>query len=245
MAGSGFIPCDRNGTTYGAVMREYVGKPSTTFEGGDGLVFINGRLEKASSATATLDAIFKSIKSRRQNIRKPNATTTSELTTTAGEKLIYTPVRGTAASGLFFCKTYLIGSSSGDSPPVNGSACDANTDLYTVLVLYTGTTANADFTYGTILANGEQRSIVSSTYSGGTHTITVTEPFTRAITTGDTAIIVPFSRGVRGVRLNPNNIHRGIDTRVAGKSGGKVDIEDVYLTNKAGEQPFAIVSFQY
>lgn len=244
MVGSGFITVDRNDTTYKAVMREFVGKPSTTFEGGDGLVFVNGRLEPATTATATLDGIFKSIKRRAANLRKPNATTASELTTTAGEQLIYTPCRGTAISGLMF-KTFLTGPNSGDTPPVNGESCDTNTDLYTVLVLYSGTTANDDFTGGTILANGEQREVADSAYSGGTHTITVTRPFTRAITTGDTAIIVPFGRGTRGVRLKPTNPHRGIGCRVADKTGGKVDIEDVYLTTQTGEVHYAIVSFQY
>lgn len=232
----GFTLADRNDTTFLATLREMIAKPSTQFAGGDALVFTAGRAEQAATATAAVDAILNCIKIP-PSLARP---ATANLTTTLGELAQYIPVRGT---GLIF-KTFLTGASAGDSPPINGVLCNANTDKSVVLVPYTGTTANDDFTGGTVYANGEQRTISSSTYSGGVHTLNVNTPFTVAITTTHYAYVVPFSKGTRGVRLNPNTVCTGISTAVAGKSGGKVNIEDVFLTDRVGYSHSALVSFQ-
>lgn len=235
MAG-GFILTDRDDTTFKAVLRELVAKPSTQFTGGDALIVTAGRLEQAATATNTIDGVLNAIKILDSQQRPA----TEGLTTTGGELGQYIPCRG---NGLIF-KTFLTGASAGDAPPINGVLCNSNSTKTLVLVPYTGTTSNDDFTGGTVYANGETRTIATSTYSGGVHTLTVNKPFTVAITTTHYAYVVPFSKGTRGVRLNPNTVHTGISTAVAGKTGGKVNIEDVFLTDRAGYSHSALVSFQ-
>lgn len=232
MAG-GFILYERDNTAFKAIMREFIAKPSTQFAGGDALVFVNGRLEQAATAANQVDAVLQSLKTLASAMRPATANLSSA---SGGDKAIYIPCRG---NGLAF-KTFLTG---GDAPPINGTACNANAT--TTLVLVTAAGSTGDYTGGTIFANGEQRTIVTDVVGAGTHTFTVNQPFTRAITTGDTAIVVPFSRGTRGVKLSASTVYQGISPAVADKSGGKVDIEDVSLNNLAGNVPFAVVSFQY
>lgn len=231
MAG-GFILYDRDDTAFKAVMRQFIAKPSTQFAGGDALVFVNGRLEQAATAANQVDAILNCIVTP-ASLARP---ATANLTTTLGEEAQYIPCRG---NGLKF-KTNLDGDA---VPPINGTACNANAVTNIVKVTAAGSTN--DYVGGTIFCNGEQRTIVTDVVGAGVHTFTTNKAFTRAITTGDTAIVVPFSRGTRGVKLGAATMYTGISSAVADKSGGKVDIEDVSLNNLAGNQPYAIVSFQY
>jgi hypothetical protein len=234
MAG-GFILYDRDNATFQAIVRQVIAKASTQFTAGDACMFNgNGYLEQAAAQTSKIDGVFHSIFTDKSLMRQA----TANLTTTIGEEALYIPCRG---NGLQF-KTNLTGD---DAPPINSTACNANTSKTTVKVTAAGLTN--DYKAGTIFANGEQRTISADSVAGGVHTFTVTKPFTRAITTGDTAIVVPFSRGVRGVKLSASSgaPQIGISPAVADKSGGYVDIEDVQLNNLAGNTPFVVVSFQY
>jgi hypothetical protein len=234
MAG-GFTLADRDNTTFQAVMRQKILKPSTQFAGGDALIHTAGRLEKASTVTDTVDGILNAMITPPNKMRPDTAFLSSA---SGGEEGQYIPCRG---NGLKF-RTNLTGD---DAPPVDEVAADATSTTSAVVVTHGTTTSNGDFTGGTLFCNGEQRTITSSTYSGGKHTFNLNKPLT-SIATGDLVTVVPFAKGTRGVKLSAgaSAAHRGIDPSVAGKSGGKVNIEEVFLKNTAGCVPHVYVSFQ-
>lgn len=233
MAG-GFFIIDRDNTTFQAVLREAILKPSTQFAGGDGLIFTNGRLERASVATATLDAILNAMVLP-ASLARP---ATAFLTTTLGERGQHIPCRGNKLKFM----TRLTGL---DAPPINAQAADAtSTAAAPVVAIALGGDGANDFQNGTLFCNGEQRTISASAFGAGKHTFTLNQSLSAAPAAGDLVTVVPFSHGVKGVKLAAASPWQGIDTSVGGKTGGKVDIERVSLRNSAGLVPFVVVSFQ-
>jgi hypothetical protein len=140
------------------------------------------------------------------------------------EMALCLPIQGSRVK----LRNFLIGDA---VPNMNGAPCtNASTTSAVVVTLAGG--ANADYTNGTLLIveTGEQRLITSSTYAAGNHTLNLNAPLRTAPTSANTAIAVPFCKGLMGVKLSNGSFPwQCIDTRVAGKSGGQIKIEDVVL----------------
>lgn len=230
MAG-GFTLVDRD-ISVGSILREFIGKASTQFVGGEALENPGGYLQRCSAQDDKVFGIF-NVMITHKSMARP---ATINKTTTLGEKLSYIPALN---SELVF-RTALTG---GDAPPINGVAANVNTDLSTVLVTAAGSTN--DYTGGTIFVNGEQTTITADVVSGGIHTFTTGKPLARAATTGDLVYIVPFSRGFRGVKLSSVSVSAGlgVSPAVADKTGGYCEIVRVGLENRFGVDPFVDVKF--
>lgn len=144
-------------------------------------------------------------------------------TTTADqEKLLCLPVMGSRV----ILKSYLTGDA---VPPINGTACNSNSTATEVLVTAAGSTG--DYTNGTLYCpeTGEQFLVTDDQVAAGVHTFTIAPAAARALTTGDTAVVVPFSKGCTAVKFNATTPHQCVGTAVADKSGGQIKIEDVNL----------------
>lgn len=150
---------------------------------------------------------------------------TMGLATTVGEVVNAALIEG----GDVRVKSDLRGNS---APPINGLPCNANASLTSLLVTQAGGAAN-DFLNGQCYVPeiGQQRLITADAYGANIHTFTVAPAFRRAPTTGDTVIAVPFSKGAYGIKFNATTPSQGLDTSVAGKTGGTNKIEDVDLVN--------------
>lgn len=200
-------------------LREKLAKKSTQFVGGQAIIFTEGKVTPAV-ATSKAQGILNALRPPDTVARLATAFLS---TATGGEIAQYMECAG---NGEIFT-TNLTGD---DAPPINGTACNANTD--TTLCLVTAAGSTGDYDGGQILVGGEQRTIVDDTVGGGgVHTFTVEPPFSSAPTTGKTAIVVPWSRGINVVKLSASSGHEseGIDPAVASKTGGFVRIEDVDL----------------
>ncbi|HEY9792084.1 MAG TPA: hypothetical protein V6D22_16880 [Candidatus Obscuribacterales bacterium] len=123
-------------------------------------------------------------------------------------------------------KSWLVGDA---VPTINKVACNTNSNAAQALVTAAGSTG--DNTNGTIYIPelNQQRTITGDAVAGGVHTFTVAPAFTQAPTVGNTAIVVPFSKGCTGVKFNSSNPSQSLDPTVSGKSGGHNNIEDVNL----------------
>lgn len=233
------------------VLQRYLLTASTQFYEGDALVLSDGIAGQASAQTSLPTHIFVNMITD-STLLRPAAT---NLTTTLGEKGLMVPVGSGVAGGFapFNFYTPLIGNS---VPPINGVAANSNSTTTTVLVTASG--SSNDYATGTIYVPSlqQQRTITADTVSGGIHTFTVTPGFSRAVTTGDTVIVVPFSPGSVGVKLAPTVVYQGVSTAVADKTGGHVNIMGVVLgpvyegPNQGnsiafinGGIPYAIVNF--
>lgn len=205
------------------VLQRYLLTASNQFYENDACVLTDGILGQTASQTALPTHIFCNMITD-STMMRPG---TQNLTTTLGEKGLAVPV-GAVAGGLSPLNfwTPLTGNS---VPTINGTAANANSSTTSVLVTFTGSTN--DFATGTVYIPSLQqhRTITADTVSGGVHTFTVTPAFSRAVTTGDTVIAVPFSAGSIGVKLAPTVSYQGISTAVADKTGGHVNIYGVIL----------------
>ena len=156
------------------------------------------------------------------------------LSTTAGERLLLIPVYGD--------DLVLVSSLTGNSAPLlNGAACAANVTATQVLVAGAG--ANGDYVGGTIYIRefGQQRIITASTNGGaGPYTFTINTPFGSPqqglnppapliATTGNTAIVTPWSKGQTAVKFSATRPWEGIGALLADASGGTNKIEEVDL----------------
>lgn len=159
-----------------------------------------------------------------------------------------------AGNGLVFL-SYLIGNS---LPTKNGLPASANTLASTVVFADSG--SSGDLLGGQIYITTlqQQSTIITDVVASGVRTVTVSPAFTRAVTTGDSIIAVPWSAGFEGVKFNATLPSQGIDTSVAGKTGGNINIEGVVLgpslsfidspplyagTNFGSNIPYVLVSF--
>lgn len=201
-------------------LRELLATASTQYYDGDLIIMTEGKATRAGAQTDKPVGVLNAMSTPVSLVRPA----TRLLSTTLGEKIQYMPCDG---NGEIF-QTDLTGD---DAPPINGTACNANTDATLVKVTAAGSTG--DYDGGQIYCNGEQRTIVDDTVGGGVHTFTVVPAFTRAITTNDTAKVVPWSRGINVVKLSASSgqTARGISPAVADKTGGYARIEDVDLKN--------------
>jgi len=202
------------------VAEEILGTASTQYNYGDGLAVtagIGAKVGATGKMTHVFVNMFTPIRTNRQD--------TPGLTTTAGEKLNAVKVAGE----LVVLKSSLTGTS---APPINGVACNANSNASQVLVTFTGSTG--DFANGTCYCpeiDDEEHIIVTDTVNTGVHTFAVVPPFRRPPTTGDTLRAVPFAKGATAVKLDSTTPSQGIGTAVADKTGGQVKIHDVDLKN--------------
>lgn len=228
---SGFALIDQDIAGSTAPLREARAVASTQYYQGDAGVITNGHFTRSASQTDKPAGIFNSMSVDKVTMRPA----TKNLSTSGStlELISYNPAKG---SRLRY-KTLLTGV---DAPPINGTAANSNAVTTTVKVTASG--SSNDYVGGTVYAsNGESRRISADSVSGGVHTFTVTRAFSRAITTGDTIIVVPFGAGIEGVKLSSTDPAQGISTATADKSGGYVDIQEVDLSVKV---PYAVVSFQ-
>jgi hypothetical protein len=124
------------------------------------------------------------------------------------------------------------------APPIDGTSCNTNATTSLCKVTYGTTTANDDFTGGTVycVELNQTRRIASSTYAGGVHTLNLDTPFTQgpegaavALTTSHSIRVVPFAKGSTAVKFLAGGLL--LDTSVAGKSGGQNKIEGVDLAS--------------
>lgn len=156
------------------------------------------------------------------------------LSGTTGERLLLIPVYGD--------DLVLVSSLTGNSAPVlNGATCNSNSTATQVLVASAG--SNGDYLGGTIYIRefGQQRIITASTNSASVYTFTINTPFSQPqlglnppasliATTGNTAIVVPWSKGQTAVKFSATRPWEGIGTAVADASGGTNKIEEVDLS---------------
>jgi hypothetical protein len=234
------------------ICQQYRLAASTQFYDGDALILTDGIASQVTTQTALPTHIFMNVVTDAKMNRPP----AQNQTTAAGQRGLMTPVSSGVAGGLSALNftTPLRGAYS--APTFNGTAC--NTNASATSVVFTGAGSTNDFATGTVYIPSLQqiRTITADTVSGGVHTFTVTPAFSRAPTTGDTLIAVPFSPGSVGVKLAPTNPFQGISTAVADKTGGHVNIVDVYLgavwegaqigqtlSLIQGGTPFAVVNF--
>lgn len=233
------------------VCQRYLLTASTQFYENDALVLSDGIAGQASAQTSLPTHIFVNMITDSSMLRPG----TQNLTTTLGEAGLMVPCSSGVAGGMSPLNfwTPLTGNS---VPTINGTAANSNSTATSVLVTFTGSTN--DFATGTVYIPSlqQQRVITADSVSGGVHTFTVTPAFSRAVTTGDTVVAVPFSPGSVGVKLAPTVPYQGVSTAVADKTGGHVNIVGVTLgpvfdgpnrgnavTNINGGVPYAIVNF--
>lgn len=154
--------------------------------------------------------------------------------TAAQEMALCVPIGGSC----IFMRRELVGNS---VPQINGVACNANAVATTLKVTKAGDSAN-DYLEGECFVPeiGEQRHITADAYGANEHTFTVAPAFSRAPTTGDTVVAVPFSRGFTSVKLGATAPDLNISTVPADDNGGNLKIEDVVLT--AMPNPYVVVS---
>lgn len=242
MSGSGFQVIYPKGAGMGA-MQAVLSLASTTYKRGaaidiepaSGNSGIANKVVAAGTATHIVEAMVLPDASSAPAAPAAGTALGASFTTTAlQEKLLCVPILG----GEVNLKSYLTGDA---VPPINGTACNANATLTVALVTAAGSTG--DYTDGTIYIPeiGEQRLITDDTVGGGVHTFTVAPAFRRAPTTGDTAIVVPFTKGALAVKFNATSPSECIGTAVADKSGGALRIEEVDLKGD-NFGPFVIVS---
>ena len=161
---------------------------------------------------------------------------TALLSTTQGEKIKAIPCAGNGS----IWRTQLAGVA---APLKNLIACAANSTVNQIAFLDTGSTG--DLLGGQIWVDtlNKQFTITADVLNSGTRTVTIIGDLpTSAITTGSSIMAVPWSQGFQGVKFNATNPSRGIDTSVAGSTGGHVNIEGVVLGTAPG-LPYALVTF--
>jgi hypothetical protein len=250
--GLGFQPYDENISTSNILQRHLL-TASTQYYENDACILSDGIAGQISTAEGGPVTHIFQVMVTPAAVLRPG---TANLSTTAGEKGLFVPV-GTGVAGGFQPLNFLTPLTANDSiPPINGTACNSNSTATSVLVTAAGSTN--DYATGTIYIPSlqQQRTITADTVSGGVHTFTVTPAFSRAVTTGDTAIVVPFSPGSVGIEHDSTNPYQGISSQVADKTGGHVNIVKVVLgaiqegadlgytlTKMQGGTPYAVVNF--
>lgn len=117
--------------------------------------------------------------------------------------------------------------------PLLSSVTATGGSTTTAIVPTSGLSSN-DLRYGFVYCKelNEQRVISASTAtSGGVSTLTVVEPFSRAIAAGDTISAIPFGVGADPKLASKNSI----SSAVADKTGGPVIVEKVDLKRQVIE----------
>jgi len=202
-------------------------KINTQFTFGMACKLVQGHLEVVG-ATDKASHIYQALETLASQVR-PSPLDKSHAT--LQQIALAIPIQGRDLS----IKSLLKGSA---APPINNSATNANANTALCLVTYGTTTANDDFTGGTVycVELNQHRRITSSTYAGGVHTLNLDTAFTQgpegaaiALTTTHTIRVVPFAKGSTAVKFLAGGLL--LDPSVAGKSGGQNKIEDVDLAN--------------
>lgn len=230
MAGSGFQVFKRRAA--GAdVIDKLQSTSATQYLNGDLLsIYAAGAVKGVGTKVAADDKpthIYEGFVPQKEVFRNP-----TDKSTTLCEPILGTQVAGALVE--------LISYLTGDAVPlVNGVACNTNATASSVLCT-TATTDN-DYDNGTGYCPelDEQVLISDSQETGGVTTFTVTPPFSRALTVGDTFIAVPFSKGHTAVKGNATTPHRCLSTTPADKTGGHHAIVDVNLKGD-GRGPYVI-----
>jgi hypothetical protein len=160
---------------------------------------------------------------------------TFNLSSTNGEIGEFEPIAGDRAR----LKSNIV--SNAATPTIYNAPTAANATANQIVVTIGGGTTG-HFVGGQIYSNntGMQRLITASTYSAGAYTFTVAPAFgtpsatgfvNTIITTGDTAIAIPISKGSTAIPFQAGSFPwQGIDC-TDGASGGTNRIEDVDLKN--------------
>lgn len=175
---------------------------------GDALVMSNNELAKATSSTTQVDFICREAK-------------------TSGASDIVKPLLVDAR----LTKSFKIGIT-----PLYNDVAAASGTTTTAVIATSGLSSN-DLRYGFVYCKelNEQRVIsASSATSGNQSTITVVEPFSRAIAAGDSIRVVPFGIGADPKLSDENEL----SVAVADKTGGPVRVLAVDLKAKQVEVVF-------
>jgi hypothetical protein len=200
------------------ILERILAKPNTQFYENDA-IYINDGVGTQVTATAQATHVFVNIVTAQQELRPA----TQYLTTAIGEVMLAAPV----ASGLIYFKTNLVGVA---APLKNLIACNANTNPAEIIFNDTG--SSGDLLYGQAWVDNimQQSLITGDVLASGVRTLTIYPSFWRAATTGDHVIAVPWSKGATGVQFNiAGQSSQYIDPTVAGKTGGTINIQDVFL----------------
>lgn len=206
----------------GAPEEQILGLPSQTYNDGD-MLSVTAGLASLVTAGGHGTHIFKAVITP-PNLLRPANTAPGQFTTTAAQEQV-TAVR--VQNGLARIRSLLVG---GSAPTINGVGANANANPSVVLVAFAGA-ANGDFTGGQVYIPelGQQRLILTSTGAANVETFNVEPPFSQAVTNGNTVIAVPWSKGYQGAKFLAANPQQGVDTAIANKAGGTLQIEDVFL----------------
>lgn len=223
------------------LLEELLMEPNTQFALGDALMMVAGEATQVGQADKA-DHVYEVMETPKGQLRP---STPNKSTTTGGEKCLAQKCDGTNQ----YFETDLTG---GDAPTFDGTACNQNNDLSTVI--FTGAGVSGDLTGGQVYIPelDQQRLITDDTVAGGIHTLTVYPPFDGNYAPSNRNVpaspgpgevvahlrAVPWSKGHTGVKFSAANAPQGISTAVADKTGGNVNIEGVDLKLRK-----AVVSF--
>lgn len=125
------------------------------------------------------------------------------------------------------------------TPLVNGLAAQSNASDTVVKVALTDGSAD-DLNGGLVYIPelDECRNILDSSYSSNVVTLTVLTPFKRAVTTGDTVVVVPFNVGY-SPKLKATTFD-SISSAIADKNNGYCKIHKVDMKRKRAKVCFAV-----
>lgn len=215
--------------TFGAgtgIEEEMLGLASTQYNIGD-MLSVTAGIASLVTAQGRGTHIFQAVNTPPSAPRPAtiNATTAAQ-EIVSGEKV---------EGGQIRFKSELSGNS---VPPINNVAINAGATTTSIPIPFAGGSGAHDFQNGQlyIVDLAQQRLITDSAFGGGVETMTVAPGFSVAPTVGMLAIAVPWSKGYFGVRFNATTPSRGVDTSIAGKTGGLLKIEGVSLGSGPGEQ---------
>lgn len=183
---------------------------SATVAIGDACQFINGKLKRCD---AQADVVT--------HIAAENYTTTS----TEFKKVKAQPVEGMICRNTFTPLMDDITATSGSTTTALGALTDGSSSDLVGGLIY-------------IKQLDETRVISANTYSSNVVTITVVEPFSRAIAAGDSIRVVPFGYTDAALKLKASTYYDGVSTVRGDESGGKLVVRDVDMKRKTVDVQF-------
>lgn len=183
---------------------------SATVAIGDACQFINGKLKRVD---AQADIVT--------HIAAENYTTTS----TEFYLVKAIPTEGLIFENVFTPLMDDITATSGSTTTALGALTDGS---------------SSDLVGGLIYVKqlDEWRVISANTYSSNVVTITVVEPFSRAIAAGDSIRVVPFGYGDMAIKLKASTYYDGVSNVRGDESGGKLFVRGLDMKRKAVQVQF-------
>lgn len=196
--------------------------PDTQFYPAGALEFSNGMLKPVNAQADKVHGIYNGLEIPKEIY--PGSRPTADKSSVAyGERCLFIPV----IDSEYEFETDMTGS---DALAILNQDALSNADLSTVKFTYASGSSN-DFNGGCILANGQQRNILTSTRASDTWTITVDRPFVRAITTGDKVTATHLNVGIKNCKLSSSAPYYGISPTKGDETGGYCEITEMILNH--------------